>query len=163
MKLNFDFDKFELVADGPDGWRGHFINEPNELRVLDLMRSGAGGFEHGCSGEFMQGEASKSGCEATDKFERNETVRYLATKPILAHKFKQKGARILGVITAASCQVASAKSEAEQKDVFAGQNLAPEGSGEKEGHTQPYTRTCRVLVDNAYDENAEQILTCYEI
>ncbi len=100
VKLDFDFDKFELVAGGSDGWRGHFINEPNELRVLDLMRSETGGFERDSSGEFMQGEASKSGCEATDKFEQNETVRYLATKPILAHKFKQKGARILGVVTA---------------------------------------------------------------
>ena len=163
VKLNFDFDKFELAADGPDGWRGHFINEPNELRVLDLMRSGAGGFEHGCSGQFMQSEASKSGCEATDKFKQNEPARYLVTKPILTHKFKQKGARILGVVTAASCQAASAKYEAEQNGAFAEQNLAPEGGGEKEEHTQPHTRTCRVLIDNAYDENADQILTCYEI
>ena len=41
VKLDFDFDRFELAADGPDGWRGYFINEPNELRVLDL-RSEAG-------------------------------------------------------------------------------------------------------------------------
>ena len=97
-----------------------------------------------------------------DKFKQNEPARYLATKPVLTHQFKQKGTRILGVITAASCQVASVKSEAEQKVAFAEQNLAPEGS-EKEGHTQPHTRTCLVLVDNAYDESAEQILTCYEI
>lgn len=162
VELDFDFDKFELAADGPDGWRGYFINEPNELRVLDLMRSEAGGFEHGSSGEFTQGEASKSRCEATDKFEQNKPARYLATRPVLTHKFKQKGARILGVVTAASCPAASAKSEAEQKGAFADQNLAPEGIEKKE-HTQPHTRTCRVLVDNAYDEDAEQILTCYEV
>lgn len=163
VKLDFDFDKFELAADGPDGWRGHFINEPNELRILDLMRGKAGGFEHGGSGGFTQDEASKSRCEATDKFEQNEPTRYLATKPILTHKFKQKGARILGVVTAASCQAASVKYEAEQKGTFAEQNLMPEGGGEEEEHTQPHTRTCRVLVDNAYDEGAEQILTCYEV
>lgn len=163
VELDFDFDRFELAAGGSDGWRGHFINEPNELRVLDLIRSEAGGFEHGNSGEFTQGEASKSRCEAMDKFEQNEPVRYLATKPVLTHKFKQKGARILGVVTAASCRAASAKYEAEQKDAFAGQNLVPEGGVEKEEHTQPHTRTCRVLVDNAYDEDADQILTCYEI
>ena len=162
MKLDFDFDKFELAADGSDGWRGYFINEPNELRVLDL-RSEAGGFEHGGSGEFTQNEASKSRCEAMDKFEQNEPARYLATKPVLTHKFKQKGTRILGVVTATSCQAASTKYEAEQKGAFAEQNLAPEGDIEKEKHTQPRTRTCRVLVDNAYDEDAEQILTCYEI
>ena len=161
-ELDFDFDKFELAADRSDGWRGHFINEPNELRVLDL-RSEADGFEDGSSGEFIQDGASKSRCEATDKFEQNKPARYLATKPVLTHKFKQKGARILGVITAASCQVASAKSEAEQKVAFAEQNLMPEGGGEKEEHTQPHTHTCRVLVDNAYDEDADQILTCYEI
>lgn len=206
VKLDFDFDRFELAADGSDGWRGYFINEPNELRVLDLMRSEAGGFEHGgsgdlesgehdgsgkfahdkaeefrCdeadefnrggSGEFTQGKASKSECEATDKFEYDEPfkfklgeqVQYLATKPVLTHKFKQKGARILGVVTAASCQAASTKYEAEQKDAFAEQNLAPESSVEKKERTQPHTRTCRVLVDNAYDEDADQILTCYEI
>jgi len=158
VKLDFDFDKFELAADGLDGWRGHFINEPNELRVLDIVRGEAGG-----SGEFTQVEASKSRCEAMDKFKQNEPARYLATKPVLAHKFKQKGARILGVITAASCRAASAKYEAEQKGAFVEQILAPEGSVEKEEHTQPHTRTCRVLVDNAYDEDMEQILTCYEI
>ena len=163
VKLDFDFDKFELAADGPDGWRGHFINEPNELRVLDLMRSEAGGFDHGGSGKFIQDGASKSRCEATDKFEQNKPARYLATKPILTHKFKQKGARILGVVTAASCQAASTKYEAEQKGAFAEQNLMPEGGGEKEEHTQPHTHICRVLIDNAYDEDADQILTCYEI
>ena len=173
VKLDFDFDKFELAAGGSDGWRGYFINEPNELRVLDL-RSEAGGFEHGGSGdlesgehdgsgEFTQGKASKSRCEAMDKFEQNEPVRYLATKPVLTHKFKQKGVRILGVVTAASCRAASTKYEAKQKGAFAEQNLASEGGVEKEEHTQPHTRTCRVLVDNAYDEDAEQILTCYEI
>ena len=163
VELDFDFDKFELAADGPDGWRGHFINEPNELRILDLMRGKAGGFERSGSGGFTQEEASKSRCEATDKFEQNEPARYLATKPVLTHKFKQKGARILGVVTAASCRAASAKYEAEQKDAFAERNLAPESDGEKEEHAQPHTRTCRVLVDNAHDENADQILTCYEI
>ena len=162
VKLDFDFDKFELAANGPDGWRGYFINEPNELRVLDLRRE-AGGFEHGGPGEFTQDGASKSKCETMDKFEQNEPARYLATKPVLTHKFKQKGARILGVVTAASCRAASAKYEAKQKGAFAEQNLAPEGSVEKEEHTQPHARTCQVLVDNAYDEDAEQILTCYEI
>jgi len=220
-KLSFDFDRFELAADGPDGWRGYFINEPNELRVLNLMRSDAGGFEHGktsdlesgehdgsdkfahdkaeefrCdeadefnrggSGEFTQGKASKSGCEATDKFEYDEPfkfklgeqVQYLAAKPVLAHKFKQKGARILGVITSASCRAASAKYEAEQKDAFAEQNLAPRGDrgiknleysllapgkNEKRRHRAPKCARDLVLVDNAYDEDAEQILTCYEI
>lgn len=127
VKLDFDFDRFELAADGPGGWRGHFINEPNELRVLDLVRSEVGGFEHGGSGEFTQGEASKSGCETMDKFEQNEPARYLATKPVLTHKFKQKGARILGVVTDASCRAASAKYEAEQKDAFVEQNLAYRG------------------------------------
>ena len=132
VELDFDFDRFELAADRSDGWRGYFINEPNELRVLDL-RSEAGGFEHGSSGdlgsrehdglgkfahdkaeefrcdeadefnrggsgEFTQGKASKSGCEATDKFEYDESfkfklgeqVQYLATKPVLAHKFKKR-------------------------------------------------------------------------
>lgn len=162
-KLGFDFDKFELAAGGSDGWRGYFINEPNELRVLDLMRSEAGGFEHGGSGGFTQDEASKSRYEAMDKFEQNEPVRYLATKPVLTHKFKQKGARILGVVTAASCRAASTKYEAKQKGVFAEQNLAPEGGVKKEEYTQPHTHTCRVLVDNAYDEDAEQILTCFQI
>lgn len=213
VKLDFDFDRFELAADGSDGWRGHFINEPNELRVLDLMRGEAGGFEHGktgnlesgehdgsgefthdkaeefrCdkadefnhggSGEFTQDKASKSGCEAIDKFEQNEPVRYLATKPVLTHKFKQKGARILGVATAASCQAASAKYEAEQKDAFVEQNLASRGGrgiknreysllapgkNEKHRHRAPECARDLVLVDNAYDEDAEQILTCYEI
>lgn len=212
VKLDFDFDKFELAAGGSDGWRGYFINEPNELRVLDL-RSEAGGFEHGktsdlesgehdgsgkfthdkaeefkCdeadefnrggSGEFTQSKASKSGCEAMDKFEQNEPVRYLATKPVLTHKFKQKGARILGVVTAASCRAASIKYEAEQKDAFAEQNLAPKGGrgienleysllapgkNEKRRHRTPERALDLVLVDNAYDEDAEQILTCYEI
>ena len=133
-KLDFDFDKFELAVGGSDGWRGYFINEPNELRVLDL-RSEAGGFDHGGSGKFIQDGASKSRCEATDKFECDEPfkfklgeqVQYLAAKSVLAHKFKQKGARILGVVTAASCQAASAKCEAEQKDAFAEQNLASRG------------------------------------
>lgn len=205
VKLNFDFDKFELAADGSDGWRGYFINEPNELKVLDL-RSEAGGFKHGKTGnlesgehdgsgefthdkaeefrcdkadefnrggsdKFTRNETSKSGCEATDKFEYDEPFKfklgeqaqYLAAKSVLAHKFKQKGARILGVVTTASCRAASIKYEAEQKDAFAEQNLAPKGGVEKDEHTQPHTRTCRVLVDNAYDEDAEQILTCYEI
>ena len=212
VKLDFDFDKFELAADGSNGWRGHFINEPNELRVLDL-RSEAGGFEHGehdgsgkfahdkaeefrCdeadefnrggSGEFTQGKASKSGCEATDKFEYDEPfkfklgeqVQYLAAKPVLAHKFKQKGARILGVVTAASCRAASAKYEAEQKDAFVEQNLASRGDhgienleysllapgkNEKRRHRTPERARDLVLVDNTYDEDAEQILTCYEI
>ena len=163
MKLDFDFDKFELAADGPDGWRGRFINEPNELRVLDIVRSEAGDFEDGSSGEFIQDRASKSRCEATGKFEQNKPARYLATRPVLTHKFKQKGVKILGVVTAVSCRAASAKSEVEQKGAFAGQNLAPEGGVEKEKHAQPHTRTCRVLVDNAYDEDADQILTCYEV
>nr|WP_314118681.1 hypothetical protein [uncultured Campylobacter sp.] len=178
VKLDFDFDKFELAADGPDGWRGYFINEPNELRILDIVRSEVGGFEHGCSGEFMQGETSKSGCEATDKFEQNEPARYLATKPVLTHKFKQKGARILGVVTAASCRAASAKYEAKQKGAFAEQNLVSRGGrgienreysllapdkNEKRRHRAPECARDLVLVDNAYDEDAEQILTCYEV
>ena len=170
VKLDFDFDRFELAADGSDGWRGYFINEPNELRILDL-RSETGGLEHGktgdlesgehdgsgkfahdkaeefrCdeadefnrggSGEFTQGKASKSGCEAMDKFEYDEPfkfklgeqVQYLAAKPVLAHKFKQKSARILGVVTAASCRAASAKYEAKKKDAFVEQNLASRGN-----------------------------------
>ncbi|WP_298050705.1 hypothetical protein [uncultured Campylobacter sp.] len=220
VKLDFDFDKFELAADGSDGWRGYFINEPNELKVLDL-RSETGGFKHGslgdlgsgehdglgkfahdkaeefrcdeadefnCSGsdKFTRNETSKSGCEATDKFEYDdpfkfklgEQVQYLAAKPVLAYKFKQKGARILGVVTAASCRAASAKYEAEQKDAFAEQNLMPEGDrgienleysllapgkNEKRRHRAPECARDLVLVDNAYDEDAEQILTCYEI
>ena len=96
----------------------------------------------------------------------------------MTHKFKQKGARILGVATAASCWTASAKYEAEHKGAFAEQNLAPEGSSrdekekysllapgknEKRRHRAlEFTRDL-ILVDNAYDEDAEQILTCYEI
>ena len=220
VELDFDFDRFELAADRSDGWRGHFINEPNELRVLDL-RSEAGGFEHGktgdlesgehdgsgefthdkakefrCdeadefnrdgSGEFTQGEASKSRCEAMDKFEYDEPfkfklgeqVQYLAAKPVLAHKFKQKGARILGVVTAASCRAASAKYEVEQAGAFEGQNLASRGGrgienreysllapgkNEKRRHSAPECARDLILVDNAYDEDAERILTCYEI
>lgn len=102
VKLDFDFDRFELAADGPDGWRGHFINEPNELRILDL-RSDAGGFENGehdgsgkfahdkteefrcdeadefnCSGsdKFTRNETSKSRCEAMDKFECDEPFKF---------------------------------------------------------------------------------------
>ena len=101
VELDFDFDKFELAADGPDGWRGHFINEPNELRILDIVRSEAGDLEsgeHDGSGGFTQDGASKSMCEATDKFEYDEPfkfklgeqVEYLAAKPVLVHKFKQK-------------------------------------------------------------------------
>ena len=204
VKLDFNFDKFELAAGGSDGWRGYFINEPNELRVLDL-RSEAGGFEHGktgdlesgehdgsgkfthdkaeefkCdeadefnrgdSGEFTQSKASKSGCEATDKFEYDEPfkfklgeqVQYLAAKPVLAHKFKQKSARILGVVTAASCRAASAKYEAEQKGAFTEQNLAPRGDrgienleysllapgkNEKRRHRAPECARDLVLVD----------------
>ena len=180
VELDFDFDRFELAADRSDGWRGHFINEPNELRVLDL-RSEAGG-----SGEFTQVKASKSRCEATDKFEYDEPfkfklgeqVQYLAAKSVLAHKFKQKGARILGVVTAASCRAASTKYEAEQKDAFAEQNLASRGGrgienreysllahgeNEKRRHRTPERARDLVLVDNAYDEDAEQILTCYEV
>ena len=82
LKPGFDLDKFELAADGSDGWRGHFINEPNELRVLDFAHSG--------SGEFARGEASKSMCEEADKFKQDERVRYLATKSVLARKFRQK-------------------------------------------------------------------------
>ena len=171
VKLDFDFDKFELAADGPDGWRGYFINEPNKLRVLDLVRSEVGGFERSGSGEFTQGEAM-------DKFEQNDPARYLAIKPVLTHKFKQKGARILGVVTAASCRAASAKYEAEQKDAFAEQNLASRGDrgienleyslltpgkNEKRRHRAPECARNLILVDNTYDEDAEQILTCYEI
>lgn len=185
VKLDFNFDKFELAADGSDGWRGYFINEPNELRVLDL-RSETGGFERSGSGEFTQGEASKSRCEAMDKFECDEPfkfklgeqVQYLAAKPVLTHKFKQKGTRILGVVTATSCRAASAKYETEQAGAFEGQNLASRGGrgienreysllahGENEKCRHRATERDRdlVLVDNAYDEDAEQILTCYEI
>ena len=178
VELDFDFDKFELAAGGSDGWRGHFINEPNELRILDIVRSEAGSFERSGSGEFTQDEASKSRCEAMDKFEQNEPVRYLATKPVLTYKFKQKGARILGVVTAASCRAASAKYEAKQKGAFAEQNLVSRGGrgienreysllapdkNEKRRHRAPECARDLVLVDNAYDEDAEQILTCYEV
>lgn len=97
----------------------------------------------------------------------------------MTHKFKQKGTRILGVVTAAaSCRAASAKYEAEQKDAFVKQNLMPEGGrgienreysllapgkNEKRRHRTPERALDLVLVDNAYDEDAEQILTCYEI
>ena len=82
LKSGFDLDKFELAADGSDGRRGYFINEPGESRVLDFAHSG--------SGEFARGEASKSMCEEADKFKQDERVRYLATKSVLAHKFRQK-------------------------------------------------------------------------
>ena len=95
---------------------------------------------------------------------------------MLAHKFKQKGVRILGVVTAASCRAASTKYEAKQKDAFAEQNLASRGGrgienreysllapgkNEKRRHSTPECARDLVLVDNAYDEDAEQILTCY--
>ncbi|WP_298083338.1 hypothetical protein, partial [uncultured Campylobacter sp.] len=141
---------------------------------------------HMVSASAEQGKASKSRCEATDKFEYDEPfkfklgeqVQYLAAKPVLAHKFKQKGARILGVVTAASCRAASTKYEAEQKCAFAEQNLASRGGrgienreysllapgkNEKRRHRTPERARDLVLVDNAYDEDAEQILTCYEI
>lgn len=82
LKPGFDLDKFKLAADGSDGRRGYFINEPGESRVLDFARSG--------SGEFARGEASKSMCEEADKFKQDERVRYLATKSVLARKFRQK-------------------------------------------------------------------------
>ena len=112
------------------------------------------------------------------KFKLGEQVQYLAAKPVLAHKFKQKGARILGVVTAASCRAASAKYEVEQAGAFEGQNLASRGGrgienreysllapgkNEKRRHSAPECARDLVLVDNAYDEDAEQILTCYEI
>lgn len=83
-------DKFELAADGSDGRRGYFINGPGESRVFDFAHSEAGGFAHSGSGEFARGEASKSMCEEADKFKRYERVRYLATKSVLARKFRQK-------------------------------------------------------------------------
>ena len=82
LKPGFDLDKFELAADGSDGRRGYFINEPGESRVLDFAHSG--------SGEFARGETSKSMCEEADKFKQDERVRYLATKSVLARKFRQK-------------------------------------------------------------------------
>ena len=90
LKSGFDLDKFELVADGSDGRRGYFINGPGESRVLDFAHSEADGFARGGSGEFARGEASKSMCEEADKFKRYERVRYLATKSVLARKFRQK-------------------------------------------------------------------------
>lgn len=97
---------------------------------------------------------------------------------MLAHKFKQKGARILGVVTATSCRAASAKYETEQAGAFEGQNLASRGDrgienleyslltpgkNEKRRHRAPECARNLILVDNTYDEDAEQILTCYEI
>ena len=82
LKSGFDLDKFELAAGGSDSRRGYFINGPGESRVLDFAHSG--------SGEFARGEASKSMCEEADKFKQDERVRYLATKSVLARKFRQK-------------------------------------------------------------------------
>ena len=82
LKPGFDLDKFELAADGSDGRRGYFTKGPGKPRVLDFAHSG--------SGEFARGEASKSMCEEADKFKQDERVRYLATKSVLAHKFRQK-------------------------------------------------------------------------
>ena len=82
LKPGFDLDKFELAAGGSDSRRGDFINGPGESRVLDFAHSG--------SGEFARGEASKSMCEEADKFKQDERVRYLATKSVLARKFRQK-------------------------------------------------------------------------
>lgn len=82
LKPGFDLDKFELAAGGSDSRRGYFINGPGESRVLDFAHSG--------SGEFARGEASKSMCEEADKFKQDERVRYLATKRVLARKFRQK-------------------------------------------------------------------------
>ena len=90
LKPGFDLDKFELAADGSDGRRGYFIDEPGESRGLDFARSEADGFAHSGSGEFARSEASKSMCEEADKFKQDERVRYLATKPVLARKFRQK-------------------------------------------------------------------------
>ena len=73
VKLDFDFDKFELAANGPDGWRGYFINEPNELRVLNLIRSDAGGFENGehdGSDKFAHDKAEEFRCDEADEFNR---------------------------------------------------------------------------------------------
>lgn len=82
LKSGFDLDKFELAAGGSDSRRGYFINEPGKPRVLDFARSEAG--------EFARGEASKSMCEEADKFKQDKRVRYFATKPVLARKFRQK-------------------------------------------------------------------------
>ena len=90
LKSGFDLDKFELAADGSDGRRGYFTKGPGESRVLDFAHSEAGGFARGGSGEFARGEASKSMCEEADKFKQDERVRYLATKSVLARKFRQK-------------------------------------------------------------------------
>lgn len=90
LKPGFDLDKFELAADGSDSRRGYFIDEPGESRVLDFARSEADGFAHSGSDEFARSEASKSMCEEADKFKQDERVRYLATKPVLARKFRQK-------------------------------------------------------------------------
>ena len=83
-------DKFELAADGSDGRRGYFTKGPGESRVLDFARSEADGFAHSGSDEFARSEASKSMCEEADKFKQDERVRYLATKSVLARKFRQK-------------------------------------------------------------------------
>ena len=127
LKSGFDLDKFELAADGSDGRRGDFINEPGESRVLDFAHSEAGGFAHSGSGEFARGEASKSMCEEADKFKQDERVRYLATKSVLARKFRQKARKFQALLRLLlpGCE-RKMQSEA-KRTPFAGRNLAPGG------------------------------------
>lgn len=91
VKLDFDFDKFELAADGSDGWRGYFINEPNELRVLNLMRSEADGFERGKTGDLESGEHDGSGKFAHDKAEELDATK--RTNLIAAARINLHGMR----------------------------------------------------------------------
>lgn len=145
-------DKFELAADGSDGRRGYFINEPGKPRVLDFARSEAG--------EFARGEASKSMCEEADKFKQDKRVRYLATKPVLARKFRQKARnfrRRYGcfLLSFEHKMQGGAKKDAVCRAKFSTRRAVV--AMKRRAIRGPHTRTCRVLAGNARDEDAEQI------
>ena len=90
LKSGFDLDKFELAADGSDSRRGYFINGPGEQGFLILRIARQTALCIAARANLRGGEASKSMCEEADKFKRYERVRYLATKSVLARKFRQK-------------------------------------------------------------------------
>ena len=127
LKPGFDLDKFELAADESDGRRGYFINGPGESRVLDFAHSEAGGFARGGSGEFARGEASKPMCEEADKFKQDERVRYLATKSVLAHKFRQKARNFRRRYGCFLLSFEHKMQSEAKRTPFAGRHLAPGG------------------------------------
>lgn len=158
LKSGFDLDKFELAADGSDGRRGYFINGPGESRVLDFAHSEADGFARSEAGEFARGEASKSMCEEADKFKQDKRVRYFATKPVLARKFRQKARnfrRRYGcfLLSFEHKMQGGAKKDAVCRAKFSTRRAVV--AMKRRAIRGPHTRTCRALVGNAYDRGRE--------